>query len=100
MAADATDTAPFRRAQAVPAVSVVVPCFNGGRFLDSLLASLERQTFRDFEIIIVDDGSDDEATLRKLASLESRVRVIHQDNRGLPGARNSGIAAARPTWSC
>jgi GT2 family glycosyltransferase len=82
-------------AQARPAVSVIVPCYNGGRFLDGLMASLARQTFRDFEIIIVDDGSTDEATLRKLAALADRARVIHQDNRGPSAARNTGIRAAR-----
>jgi glycosyltransferase involved in cell wall biosynthesis len=79
----------------VPAVSVIVPCYNGGRFLDALMASLDRQTFRDFEIVIVDDGSSDPETLRKLATLEGRARVIHQENRGLSGARNAGIRAAR-----
>jgi glycosyltransferase involved in cell wall biosynthesis len=78
-----------------PAVSVVVPCYNAGRFLDGLVDSLARQTFRDFEIIIVDDGSDDEETLRKLAALGGRARVFHQDNRGPSAARNAGIAQAR-----
>jgi glycosyltransferase involved in cell wall biosynthesis len=79
----------------VPAVSVVVPCYNGGRFLDDLMASLAHQTFRNFEIVIVDDGSTDELTLRKLAALEGQARVIHQKNRGLPAARNIGIREAR-----
>jgi glycosyltransferase involved in cell wall biosynthesis len=78
-----------------PAVSVLVPCFNGGPFLDHLMASLDRQTFRDFEIIIIDDGSNDDETLRKLAALEGRVRVIRQENRGPSAARNTGIRAAR-----
>ncbi|MGH9805862.1 MAG: glycosyltransferase family 2 protein [Terriglobia bacterium] len=77
------------------AVSVVVPCYNGGRFLDELMDSLARQTFHDFEIIIVDDGSDDQETPRKLAALQGRVRVIRQDNRGPSAARNAGIRAAR-----
>ncbi len=80
---------------AVPAVSVIVPCFNGGRFLDSLMASLASQTFRDFEIVVVDDGSTDELTIRKLAALEDEVRIVRQDNRGLPAARNAGIRHAR-----
>jgi glycosyltransferase involved in cell wall biosynthesis len=80
---------------AVPAVSIVVPCFNGGRFLDELMASLAHQTFRNFEVIIVNDGSTDELTLHKLAALEGQARVIHQENRGLPAARNAGIRAAR-----
>jgi hypothetical protein len=90
-----SDTGPRAFAQAAPAASVVVPCYNGGRFIDQLLGSLSRQTFRDFEIVIVNDGSTDKATLAKLASLDPAIRVIHQENRGLSGARNSGIAAAK-----
>src|SRR5579872_5766851 len=79
----------------VPAISVVVPCYNGGRFIDALMASLDAQTFRDFEIILVDDGSTDELTAQKLAEIKDRVRIVRQDNRGLPAARNSGIREAR-----
>lgn len=78
-----------------PAVSVVVPCYNGGRFLPRLLDSLARQTFRDFEIVVVDDGSTDAATKDALDALDPSVRVIHQPNKGLSAARNAGIAAAR-----
>jgi glycosyltransferase involved in cell wall biosynthesis len=78
-----------------PAVSVIVPCHNGGRFLDDLCASLASQTFRDFETIIVDDGSTEEATLQKLASLEPGIHVMLQQNRRLPGARNAGFGKAR-----
>jgi glycosyltransferase involved in cell wall biosynthesis len=78
-----------------PAISVVVPCYNGGRFLDNLMASLVCQTFRDFEIIIVDDGSSDKETLRKLASLEGQACIIRQKNCGLSAARNTGFRAAR-----
>jgi len=98
--ASATAIAPVTRA---PAVSIVVPCFNGGRFLDGLMASLARQTFRDFEVVIVDDGSTDELTLRKLAALQDatpnalpdQVRVIRQPNRGASAARNTGAREAR-----
>jgi glycosyltransferase involved in cell wall biosynthesis len=76
------------------AVSVVVPCYNGGRFIDQLLGSLAQQTFRDFDIVIVNDGSTEQATLDKLARLDPAIRVVHQDNQGLAGARNAGIAAA------
>jgi GT2 family glycosyltransferase len=90
-----TDVEPIGSVQAIPAVSVVVPCFNDGRYLDGLWASLAKQTFRDFEVVIVNDGSTDELTLRKLAMLESQARVIRQENRGLPAARNTGIHHAR-----
>ncbi len=92
----AAAAAPAVRAEAPqPAVTVVVPCYNGGQFLDGLMVSLALQTFRDFEIVIVDDGSEDAETLRKLAALEDQVRVIREDNRGPSAARNVGIAQAR-----
>ena len=78
-----------------PAVSIVVPCFNGGHFLDGLMASLARQTFRDFEIVIVDDGSGDPQTLRKLLALDGQATVIRQMNRGPAAARNAGIRRAK-----
>jgi hypothetical protein len=78
----------------MPAVSIVVPCYNGGRFLDALLASIAAQSFRDFEIVIVDDGSTELLTRQKLAALQPDIRVIHQKNRGLAAARNAGFSAA------
>jgi glycosyltransferase involved in cell wall biosynthesis len=94
IAPEATKAGPAGLAQRHPAVSIIVPCFNGGRFLDALMASLARQTFRDFEIIIVDDGSTDDETPRRLAGLRDRARVLHQDNRGPSAARNTGARAA------
>lgn len=83
----------------MPDVSIVVPCYNGGRFLDGLIESLAAQTYRNFEVIIVDDGSTERATRDKLTEVEARcvetVHVIRQDNRGLPAARNAGFRAAR-----
>jgi glycosyltransferase involved in cell wall biosynthesis len=80
----------------MPKISVVVPCYNGGKFLDQLTACLARQTLRDFEIVIVDDGSTDSATKLKLASLGPAIRVVHhQENRGLSAARNTGFSESR-----
>lgn len=78
-----------------PAVSVIVPCYNSGEYLDGMLASLRAQTYQDFEVIVVNDGSTDPATLTKLTEIESAVRVVHQENRYLPGARNTGFREAR-----
>jgi glycosyltransferase involved in cell wall biosynthesis len=86
---------PATRTDSVPAVSVVVPCFNGGRFLDRLMTSLDAQTFRDFEILIVDDGSNDDLTAYKLAELDGRAQVIHRPNGGASAARNTGAREAR-----
>ena len=64
------------------------------------MAGLARQTFRDFEIVIVDDGSTDIETLRKLSELKGRARVVRQNNGGLSAARNSGFRAAHADWCC
>lgn len=79
-----------------PLVSVIVPTFNRSAFLRAALDSLFRQTLGDFEIIVVDDASEDEtaAVLRSIA--DRRLKVItHNANRGIARARNSGLAAAR-----
>lgn len=79
-----------------PLVTIVIPCFNQGGYLESAVVSVFEQTLEDWEIVIVDDGSDDPATRAAIDSLEwPRVRVLRQQNRGLPAARNAGIAAAR-----
>jgi glycosyltransferase involved in cell wall biosynthesis len=81
-----------------PEVTIVVPCYNGGRFLDQMFAGLDAQGFRDFEVIIVDDGSTDPETAARLKSLPPRVSVIHQHNKGLAAARNTGFRAARSRY--
>ncbi|MBI4969664.1 MAG: glycosyltransferase family 2 protein [Rhodospirillales bacterium] len=78
-----------------PRVSIVIPCFNGGADLAETLASLEAQTYRNFEVLIVDDGSTDPATIAYLDSLPSPYRVLRQANHGLPAARNAGLRAAQ-----
>jgi glycosyltransferase involved in cell wall biosynthesis len=78
-----------------PELTIVVPCYNGGRFFDQMFASLDRQTFRNFEIIIVDDGSTDADTKARLQNLPAGASVVHQENKGLAAARNTGFKAAR-----
>ena len=77
-----------------PSVSIIVPCYNGGRFLDDLLSSLHRQTFRGFEVLIVDDGSTETETIARLATLPAEIRVVRQANAGLAAARNTGFRNA------
>ena len=80
----------------MPAISVVVPCYNGGKYLDQLTACLARQTFRDFEVVIVDDASNDGTTRAKLAALDPAIRVVrHPENRRMAAARNTGFSYAR-----
>ena len=76
-----------------PLVSCVVPVFNGARYLEDAVASIEAQTWRPLEIVIVDDGSTDE-TPEIIARLGERVRAVRQPNTGPSAARNAGIAAS------
>jgi glycosyltransferase involved in cell wall biosynthesis len=81
----------------VPAVSVVVPCYNAMSTLPQTIASAASQTERDIEIIIVDDGSTDASTaiVEKLAGGDPRIKLVKQANGGVSAARNAGIGAAR-----
>lgn len=79
-----------------PTVSVVVPCFNLGAYLDEAVQSVLAQTRQDFEIVIVDDGSDDPFTRHFLTSyVRPRTRILRTANRGLASARNTGLEEAR-----
>lgn len=80
----------------MPKVSVVIPCFNCGELLTETLDSLQAQTFTDFEIIVVNDGSTDKATVALLQNIsQTNTRVFHTVNRGVSAARNKGISEAR-----
>ena len=74
-------------------VSVVIPCFDQGRFLTGAIESVLDQTFRPDEVVVVDDGSRD-ATPEVARSFGSAIRYIRQDNAGLSAARNRGLAQA------
>ncbi len=82
----------------VPRVTVVMPVFNCGAFLEPALRSVVSQTYSDWELLAVDDGSTDGSgeVLDRWASREPRIRVVHQPNSGLPAAvRNRAIREAR-----
>lgn len=79
-----------------PLISVVIPCYNDGIYLPETIQHLSGQTFRDFEVIIVDDGSTDKKTLEVLQSLESTgVKVLHKENGRMSSARNYGVRHAQ-----
>lgn len=81
-------------------ISVVMPVFNGQRFLAQAMDSLLAQTFTDFEVVAVDDGSTDDTPgiLRGYAARDPRVRVIHGDHAGISAALNRGIAESTHEW--
>src|SRR6266581_3934019 len=80
-----------------PAISVVMPVYKAERYLAQAVDSILDQTFTDFELIAVDDGSRDQSLqiLNGYAQKDQRVRVISRPNTGIVGALNDGIAAAR-----
>ncbi len=80
-------------------VSIVIPCYNHGAFIEETVNSCREQSYGNIEIIIIDDGSTDEATGHKLAKLEAQgINVIYSENQGPVLARNSAIAAATGTY--
>lgn len=80
----------------MPEISVIVPVYKVQDFLPACLSSLAAQTFQDYELILVDDGSPDRcgALCDEYAAADSRARVIHKANGGLSSARNAGLEAA------
>lgn len=80
----------------MPAVSVVIPVYNSAKYLRECLDSIIAQTFSDWEVVAVDDGSSDDspAILDEYATKDSRIKVIHKANGGVSAARNDGLGAA------
>jgi hypothetical protein len=81
-------------------ISVVIPCYNQGAWIEDAILSSYLATRRPLEIIVVDDGSVEQSTLDILARLKEQypISLIRQDNRGLSAARNTGVRQARGTY--
>ena len=81
----------------MPLVSVIVPCYNSGDTLSRTIDSIVNQTWVNTEIIIVNDGSTDEATNELLNNLATKPKIMiySQSNKGLASARNSGIRISK-----
>jgi glycosyltransferase involved in cell wall biosynthesis len=83
---------------AEPTISVIIPCYNHGKYIRETVNSVLNQTFTDYEIIIVDDGSNDLETLSELDRIgkeNPKIKIIHQKNGHLSNARNNGIRIAQ-----
>lgn len=78
-------------------LSIVMPVYNAEKYLCKAVDSVLKQTFQDFELILVDDGSTDSSAeiCDRLKEQDDRIRVIHQANQGIGGARNTGLCASK-----
>ena len=81
-------------------ISIIVPCYNQAQYLDECLQSVLDQTFKDWECIIVSDGSPDntEQAAQKWVDKDSRFELLVKENGGLSSARNAGIEIAKGEW--
>ena len=80
----------------MPKISVIIPVYNVEKYLAECLTSVVNQTFKDIEIICVNDGSTDNSPkiLEEFAQKDSRIKIINQENQGLSAARNTGLDVA------
>lgn len=86
----------------MPKISVIVPVYKAEEYLRDCIDSILSQTLSDFEVILVDDGSPDGsgAICEEYAARDSRISVIHQENRGQAAARNHALTQAKGQWIC
>lgn len=86
----------------MPKISVIVPVYNSSDYLKMCLDSILNQTFSDFELILINDGSTDDSRLicEKYLKFDNRIKLINQDNSGQAAARNKGIKESAGEWLC
>lgn len=86
----------------MPEISIIVPVYRAEAYLPACIESILNQTFEDFELLLVDDGSPDNcgAICDGYAARDSRVQVIHQENQGQAAARNHAMKTAQGKWLC
>lgn len=79
-------------------VSVIVPVYQAARYVAETIRSILNQTYQNFEVVIIDDGSPDNSVEICEQFADPRIRIIRQPNRGLPGARNAGVRHAQGNY--
>ena len=83
-------------------ISVIIPAYNVAPLLERCYQSIQTQTYKDFEVILIDDGSTDQTPeiCEELAKNNANTRVVHQKNSGVSAARNKGIEIASGDYLC
>jgi glycosyltransferase involved in cell wall biosynthesis len=85
-----------------PMLSVIMPVFNRAAYLEDAVKSVLAQSYANWELILVDDGSIDSSPqiIDRFCEQDPRIRCMHQENRGAAGARNRGVELATAEWLC
>ena len=88
--------------QSAPKISIIIPVYNSSSFIDISIEHILNQTFQEFEVILVDDGSTDDSgdICEKYALIDPRFKVVHKQNEGVSKARNAGIEEASADYIC
>lgn len=83
-------------------ISIIIPIYNSDKYLATCINSVLKQTFSDFELLLINDGSTDgsEEICTEYEKKDSRIKVYHKDNGGVSSARNLGLKKARGKWVC
>lgn len=83
-------------------ISVIVPVYNVEKYIGDCIESILNQTYKDFELLLIDDGSSDRSGLicKEYAQKDPRIRVFHKENGGVSSARNMGLSKAQGSWLC
>lgn len=86
----------------IPQISVIVPVYNVEKYLTQCIESILSQTYQEFELLLIDDGSEDNSgsICDHYSNIDSRVHVFHKENGGVSSARNMGIEHAQGEWVC
>src|SRR5438309_8460832 len=80
-----------------PLVSIIIPCYNAEKYIGQTNESIFNQTYKNFEILVINDGSTDESMeiIKKYQQLDARIKYIDQSNKGVANARNKGIEESK-----
>lgn len=86
----------------MPTISIIVPVYKAENYIQTCVKSILKQTYEDFELLLVDDGTPDSSGIicDKLAKTDVRIKVFHKENGGVSSARNYGISHAKGKWIC